>query len=180
MFTPIVESTYLNRDMCKFESSQKDESIWQSTDSSKAYRNISAFECEYALLAQHCHVKISLDSNTITRIKLVFIIFKIGFYCSEKLLQTFRSFKYLFIPSDTLPILHLAIILGRVGTWSFCSKIVKTSPFSKAVWPQIFCLAFWRFWVFLKIWPNFALICMCYQVGNRYFINSVATAPAIC
>ena len=24
--TPIVESTYLNRDMCKFESSQKDES----------------------------------------------------------------------------------------------------------------------------------------------------------
>jgi len=26
--------------MCKFESSQKDESRWQSTDSSKAYRNI--------------------------------------------------------------------------------------------------------------------------------------------
>jgi len=25
----------LNRDMCKFESSQKDESRWQSTDSSK-------------------------------------------------------------------------------------------------------------------------------------------------
>jgi len=35
-----VESTYLNRDMCKFESSQKDESRWQSTDSSKAYRHI--------------------------------------------------------------------------------------------------------------------------------------------
>jgi len=31
--------------MCKFESSQKDESRWQSTDSSKAYRNISAFKC---------------------------------------------------------------------------------------------------------------------------------------
>jgi len=42
LLTPIVESTYLNRDMCKFESSQKDESRWQSTDYSKAYRNTSA------------------------------------------------------------------------------------------------------------------------------------------
>ena len=40
-----MESTYLNREMCKFESSQKDESRWQSTDSSKAYRNTSAFKC---------------------------------------------------------------------------------------------------------------------------------------
>ena len=47
---PIVESTYLNRDMCKFESSQKDESRWQSTDSSKAYRNISAFKWISTLL----------------------------------------------------------------------------------------------------------------------------------
>ena len=38
-------NTYLNRDMCKLESSQKDESRWQSTDSSKAYRNTSAFKC---------------------------------------------------------------------------------------------------------------------------------------
>ena len=45
LLTPIVESTYLNRDMCKFEPSQKDESRWQSTDSSKAYRNTSAFKC---------------------------------------------------------------------------------------------------------------------------------------
>ena len=45
LLTPIVESTYLNRDMCKFESSQKDESRWQSTYSSKAYRNTSAFKC---------------------------------------------------------------------------------------------------------------------------------------
>jgi len=30
--------------MCKFESSQKDESRWQSTDSSKAYRNTGAFK----------------------------------------------------------------------------------------------------------------------------------------
>ena len=44
LLTPIVESTYLNRDMCKFESSQKDESRWQSTDCSKAYRNTSAFK----------------------------------------------------------------------------------------------------------------------------------------
>ena len=48
LLTPIVvESTYLNRDMCKFESSQKDESRWQSTDSSKAYRNTSAFKCTF-------------------------------------------------------------------------------------------------------------------------------------
>jgi len=45
LLTPNVESTYLNRDMCKFVSSQKDESRWQSTDSSKAYRNTSAFKC---------------------------------------------------------------------------------------------------------------------------------------
>jgi len=45
LLTPIVESPYLNRDMCKFESSQKDESRWQLTDSSKAYRNTSAFNC---------------------------------------------------------------------------------------------------------------------------------------
>ena len=44
LLTLIVESTYLNRDMCKFESSQKDESRWQSTDSPKAYRNTSAFK----------------------------------------------------------------------------------------------------------------------------------------
>jgi len=31
--------------MCKFESSQKDENRWQSTDSSKAYSNTSAFKC---------------------------------------------------------------------------------------------------------------------------------------
>ena len=44
LLTPIVENTYLNKDMCKFESSQKDESRWQSTDISKAYRNTSAFK----------------------------------------------------------------------------------------------------------------------------------------
>jgi len=29
----------------KFQSSQKEESRWQSIDSSKAYRNTSAFKC---------------------------------------------------------------------------------------------------------------------------------------
>jgi len=37
--------------MCKFESSQKDESRWQSTDSSKAYRNTSAFKCHIHVVA---------------------------------------------------------------------------------------------------------------------------------
>jgi len=36
--------------MCKFESSQKYESRWQSTDSSKAYRNTSAFKYAWSLL----------------------------------------------------------------------------------------------------------------------------------
>jgi len=39
--------------MCKFESSQKDESRWQSTDSSKAYRNISAFKCRRKEVTKH-------------------------------------------------------------------------------------------------------------------------------
>jgi len=53
LLTPIVESTYLNRDMCKFESSQKDESRWQSIDSSKAYRNTSAFKCRTAVVSTY-------------------------------------------------------------------------------------------------------------------------------
>jgi len=50
LLTPIVESTDLNRDMCKFESSQKDKSRWQSTDSSKAYRSTSACKCILVLV----------------------------------------------------------------------------------------------------------------------------------
>jgi len=42
-----VESTYLNRDMCKFESSKKDESRWQSTDSSKVYRNTNVRKFDF-------------------------------------------------------------------------------------------------------------------------------------
>jgi len=42
-----MENTYLNKDMCKFESLQKGESRWQSTDFSKAYKNTSAFKCTY-------------------------------------------------------------------------------------------------------------------------------------
>jgi len=49
MLTPIVESTYFNMDMCKFESPQKEESRARSADSSKAYTKLSAFEC-------HCFV----------------------------------------------------------------------------------------------------------------------------
>ena len=42
-FAHIVESTYLNIDMCKLESSQKDESRTQSADSSKAYKKLVVF-----------------------------------------------------------------------------------------------------------------------------------------
>jgi len=45
LLAPIIEGTYLNRDKCKFETSQKNESRWQSTDSSKAYRNTRAVKC---------------------------------------------------------------------------------------------------------------------------------------
>ena len=36
--TSMVESSYLNKDMCKFESSQKDENRGQSDDCSKTHR----------------------------------------------------------------------------------------------------------------------------------------------
>jgi len=45
LLTPIVGSTYLDIDMCKFESSQKDESRAQSADFWKAYRK----PCSYKL-----------------------------------------------------------------------------------------------------------------------------------
>jgi len=45
LLTQIVESTYLNINMCKFESSQNYESRAQSVDSSKACRKPSAFNC---------------------------------------------------------------------------------------------------------------------------------------
>jgi len=49
--------------MCKFESSQKDESRWQSTDSSKAYRNTSAFKYFHVLRRYlvHCMHDLYLD-----------------------------------------------------------------------------------------------------------------------
>ena len=65
LLTPIVESTYLNRDMCKFESSQKDESRWQSTDSSKAYRNTSAFK--YFILDHNFWTRSSKKSIKISK-----------------------------------------------------------------------------------------------------------------
>jgi len=43
----IQVSIYFNIDMCKFESSQKDESRAQSADSSKAYRKPRALNCIY-------------------------------------------------------------------------------------------------------------------------------------
>ena len=40
----LLESSYLNTDSCKFESSQKDESRAQSADSSKTYSKPRAFD----------------------------------------------------------------------------------------------------------------------------------------
>jgi len=44
-----VGGGYLNTDMCKFESSRKDESRTQSADSSKAYSKLEAFDAVQAL-----------------------------------------------------------------------------------------------------------------------------------
>jgi len=41
LLVPHVESSYMNIDMCKSESSQKNESRAQSADSSQAYRKPS-------------------------------------------------------------------------------------------------------------------------------------------
>jgi len=49
LLNPIVESTYLNTDMSKFESLQKDVSRAQSADSSKAYRKPRAFNYHSSL-----------------------------------------------------------------------------------------------------------------------------------
>jgi len=51
LLTPIAESTYVNVDMCKFESSQKDENRAQSTDSLKAYRKPSGFNYTSKLMS---------------------------------------------------------------------------------------------------------------------------------
>jgi len=42
-----VESSYLNTDICKFESPQKDESRSQSADSLKVYSKPWALNCWY-------------------------------------------------------------------------------------------------------------------------------------
>ena len=79
LLTSIMESTYLNRDICKFESSQKDESKWQSTDSSKAYRNTSAFKCLMAsekfwsaktVIVWHCLQILTLSNKCTSNISL--------------------------------------------------------------------------------------------------------------
>jgi len=66
LLTPIVESTYLNRDMCKFEPLQKDESRWHSTDSLKAYRSTSAFSVitDLCLHLQHSTSKQVTSTQT--------------------------------------------------------------------------------------------------------------------
>ena len=57
LLTPIVESTYLNTDMCKFESSQNDESRAQLAYFSKVYRKHNAFNwiklCLTLTIAKH-------------------------------------------------------------------------------------------------------------------------------
>ena len=58
---------YLNRGMCKFESSHKNESRRQSTDSLKAYRITSAFKCliflSHQQAAKSWHQQNAISSN---------------------------------------------------------------------------------------------------------------------
>jgi len=64
MLVSPVELSYLNIDMCKFESSQKDESRAQSADSSKAYRKHITFNCLRHFINIHWEVKIQQIANT--------------------------------------------------------------------------------------------------------------------
>ena len=59
LFSP-VEWSYLNTDICKFESPQKDESKAQSADSSKAYRKPRAFI--WGIRVTHCNLLASYVS----------------------------------------------------------------------------------------------------------------------
>jgi len=85
----------VNRDMCKFESSQKDESRWQSTDSSKAYRSTSAFKCQ-----DHC----SVVCGKLFRISLKCPLFRIW------------SYEYLF--------LNGICVTSACDSWKYLSVIV--------------------------------------------------------
>ena len=94
LLAPIVESTYLNRDMCKFESSKKDESRWQSTDSSKAYRNTSVFKCastyDMWLLVSFTFVQILFAM----RLCIFFISFVSYIICLQKIYMSVRPRKW--------------------------------------------------------------------------------------
>ena len=72
--------TYLNRDMCKFESSQKDESRWQSTDSSKAYRNTSACEVDEGYTVRSCKINRLIFSDDLVLLNGVRRKFSWGFH----------------------------------------------------------------------------------------------------
>jgi len=58
-----VEWSYLNTDMCNFESSQKDESRIQLSNSSKHYRNRWAFYCD-------CYFRETYTSVVLKRVSL--------------------------------------------------------------------------------------------------------------
>ena len=66
-FKPVVlvKNSYLDRDMCKFESSQKDESRAQSSDSSKAHSKSGAFN-QHELSTVSSFVQLGVTSRDAT------------------------------------------------------------------------------------------------------------------
>jgi len=62
-----AERSNLNRDMCKFERSQKDKSRAQSADSSKECRKPSAFKCVRNLnvLLGYCHLSVLTKTRAV-------------------------------------------------------------------------------------------------------------------
>ena len=139
LLTPIVESTYLNRDMCKFESSQKDESRWQSTDSSKAYRNISAFKCpmsiklwdQFLFLINNClwnEETASVFNYNLTR---HYCTFKYGF-CNLFPVRHSETHWYLLEQGNSPMLALFCRLLGSVLQQLVCTK-------------EIFRYYFWTF-----------------------------------
>jgi len=91
--------------MCKFESSQKDESRWQSTDSSKAYRNTSAFKCAIKHVYSKQSVQSQFESACISlrnEVVEMFGCFRFGIRYTNLVLRGLNALRYGLVSSVLL------------------------------------------------------------------------------
>ena len=143
LLSPIVESTYLNRDMCKFESSQKGESRWQSTDSSKAFRNTIAFK----FASSYAYSQIYWSRTKLQKLSYCHI----GYFktktvvctCSEMLnpVQYFTKHSiqsYAALPVAVANASKSQLFKVCCWCWTFAEITWNISDRSKATWAQFF------------------------------------------